>query len=53
MLSEKPYEVPPYLVAKAKSLAPARTAVAGADADVALESAKAATDAGVSPTRYS
>ena len=48
MLSEKPFEVPAYLLEKAESVSPVETIVAGADADVALESAQAAAEAGVS-----
>lgn len=47
MLSDVPYEVPACLRDRAGIVTPARTAVAGADAPVALESAKAATEAGV------
>lgn len=47
MLSTKPFEVPKYLLEKTSGLAPVRTAVAGADTNVALESAKDATEAGV------
>lgn len=47
MLSEKPFEVPAYLLAQAADLPPSRTAIAGADSAVALESARAATEAGV------
>ena len=48
MLSEKPFEVPAYLTAKAHDVTPVETIVAGADSDVALESAQAAAEAGVS-----
>jgi phosphotransacetylase len=47
MLSDKPYEVPPYLLEKVRGRARVRTAVAGADSALALESAQAATEAGV------
>lgn len=47
MLSQKPFEVPPYLLARAKSMAPARVAIAGADTELALRSARVATQAGI------
>ena len=47
MLSNKPFEVPSYLLQQADALPASRTAVAGADSAVALESARAATDVGV------
>ena len=47
MLSEKPYEIPPYLLAKCKGQAPVLTAVAGADHPVAMESARQAAAQGL------
>jgi len=47
MLSELPFEVPAYLLERAKLVKPARTAVAGADTALAIESVRAATEAGV------
>ena len=47
MLSSKPVEAPEALLSRAKGRAPARTLIAGADTSIALESAKAATDAGL------
>ncbi|NQV98274.1 MAG: bifunctional enoyl-CoA hydratase/phosphate acetyltransferase [Rhodospirillales bacterium] len=47
MLSEKPYEVPPYLLRKCKGKPPVRTAVAGADHPVAMESARQAVSLGL------
>ncbi|MDA1089302.1 MAG: bifunctional enoyl-CoA hydratase/phosphate acetyltransferase [Proteobacteria bacterium] len=47
MLSDAPYEVPPYLLAMAASLPRCPMAIAGADNEVTLESARQATEAGV------
>lgn len=47
MLSQKPYEIPPYLLAKCKGQAPVLTAVAGADHPVAMESARQAASHGL------
>jgi len=47
MLSTKPFEVPPYLLERAKGNPPARMAIAGADHMVPLESAWQAADAGL------
>ncbi len=43
MLSEKPYEVPPYLLGKCEDQPPVPSAVVGADHPVAMESARQAT----------
>ncbi len=47
MLSDAPYEVPPYLLEKAKHLSRCPMAVAGADNEVVLESTRQATEAGI------
>ncbi len=47
MLSNAPYEVPPYLLATADTLSRCLMAVAGADNEVTLESARQAAKAGV------
>ena len=47
MLSDAPYEVPPYLLTKAASLPCCPMAIAGADNEVALESARQATKADI------
>lgn len=47
MLSQKPYEIPPYLLAKCKGQAPVLTAVAGAGHPVAMESARQAASHGL------
>lgn len=47
MLSDAPFEVPPYLLGKAEGLAKIRMAIAGADNEVVLESAKQATESGL------
>ncbi|MBT3305999.1 MAG: bifunctional enoyl-CoA hydratase/phosphate acetyltransferase [Alphaproteobacteria bacterium] len=47
MLSKKPFEVPPYLLEKATHLPRCPMAVAGADNEIALESARQACDAGI------
>ncbi len=47
VLSSSPIEVPAALMSRATGRAPARTLIAGADTAVALESAKAATEAGL------
>lgn len=47
MLSDAPYEVPPYLLQQVRGLPRCPMAVAGADNAVALESARQAAEAGV------
>jgi len=47
MLSDVPFEVPPYLLEKTQNLETIRMAVAGADNLVAMESARQAADAGL------
>jgi phosphotransacetylase len=47
MLSTTPFEVPPYLLAKAGDLAPVAMAVVGAGHGLAMESARRAADAGL------
>jgi len=47
MLSTKPFEVPPYLLEKINGLNRTNMVVAGADNQVALESARQATEAGL------
>lgn len=47
MLSSRPFQCPPALLARAQSAPPVRTAIAGAGADLPLESARLAVDAGV------
>ena len=47
MLSDAPYEVPPYLLKQAGALPRCPMAVAGADKEVTLESARQAFEAGV------
>ena len=47
MLSDVPYEVPPYLLEQAKHLPRCPMAVAGADNEIVLESARRAAEAGV------
>ena len=47
MLSELPFEVPPYLLAKARGLGPIPMAVAGAGHPLVMESTRNAADAGL------
>jgi len=47
MLSDAPFEVPPYLLEKADGVAQIPMAIAGADNEIALESARQATEAGL------
>ena len=47
MLSDAPYEVPPYLLEQAKHLPRCPMAIAGADNEIVLESARRAAGAGV------
>jgi len=47
MLSDVPFEIPPYLLEKTRELETVRMAVAGADNVVAMESARQAADAGL------
>ncbi len=47
MLSKTPFEVPAYLLEKAKDLPRTRMAVAGADNEIVLESVRQATEAGL------
>jgi phosphate acetyltransferase len=47
MLSDVPYEVPPYLLEQAKHLPRCPMAIAGADNEIVLESARRAAEAGV------
>ncbi len=47
MLSKTPFEVPAYLLEKAKALPRTRMAVAGADNEIVLESVRQATEAGL------
>jgi len=47
MLSDAPFEVPAYLLEKAKGLPRVRMAIAGADNEIVLESVRQATDAGL------
>jgi phosphate acetyltransferase len=47
MLSDAPFEVPPYLLEKAKHLPRCPMAIAGADNEVVLESVRQATEAGI------
>jgi len=47
MLSDAPFEVPPYLLEKAKQLPRCPMAIAGADNEVVLASVRQATEAGI------
>jgi len=47
MLSNRPFQCPPALLARAQSAPPVRTAIASAGADLPLESARLAVEAGV------
>ena len=47
MLSEKPFEVPPYLLDRIEGTDRVRMAIAGADHPIALESARQGADAGI------
>ena len=47
MLSEKPFEVPPYLLDRVKGMDRVRMAIAGADHPIALKSARQGADAGL------
>ena len=47
MLSKKPFEVPPYLLAYTKGMPQARMAIAGADHPLVLESIRLSVDAGL------
>ena len=47
MISSDPFECPASLLEKARDLPPISTAVAGADGELALESAKRATETGL------
>lgn len=47
MLSDAPFEVPPYLLEKAKHLSRCPMAIAGADNEIVLESIRQASEAGI------
>ena len=47
MLSDKPFEVPPYLLDRIEGMERVRMAIAGANHPIALESARQGADAGL------